>query len=110
MKVSVVLTTYNGEKYLYGLLDSLRNQTHKPEEVLICDDGYIDIDDKNIPENAVVIVNRKIGDSVCNYIAPYDYENHWYSFSGAYGASSDNRYSELAGIYGALPIHDRKEW
>lgn len=42
MKVSVVLTTYNGEKYLYELLDSLRNQTHKPEEVLICDDGSSD--------------------------------------------------------------------
>lgn len=24
--------------------------------------------------------------------------------------SSDGRYSELAWIYGALPIHDRKEW
>ena len=42
MKVSVVLTTYNGEKYLCELLDSLRNQTHKPEEVLICDDGSSD--------------------------------------------------------------------
>lgn len=42
MKVSVVLTTYNGEKYLYELLDSLKDQTHKPDEVIICDDGSSD--------------------------------------------------------------------
>lgn len=42
MKVSVVLTTYNGEKYLYELLNSLRNQTYQINEVLICDDGSSD--------------------------------------------------------------------
>lgn len=42
MKVSVVLTTYNGAKYLYKLLDSLRDQTYKVDEVLICDDGSSD--------------------------------------------------------------------
>lgn len=42
MKVSVVLTTYNGRKYLIPLLDSLRDQTRKIDEVLICDDGSTD--------------------------------------------------------------------
>lgn len=41
-KVSVVLTTYNGMRYLKPLLDSLRNQTRKINEVLICDDGSTD--------------------------------------------------------------------
>lgn len=50
MKVSVVLTTYNGEKYLYELLDSLKNQTHKPDEVLICDDGSLDNTGKMLVE------------------------------------------------------------
>lgn len=41
-KVSVVLTTYNGIKYLNALLDSLRLQTRKIDEVWICDDGSSD--------------------------------------------------------------------
>lgn len=42
MKASVVLSTYNGEKYLEELLDSLRKQTYQPDEVLIFDDGSTD--------------------------------------------------------------------
>ena len=38
MKVSVVLTTYNGEKYIIQQLESILNQTRKPDEVLIFDD------------------------------------------------------------------------
>lgn len=38
MKVSVVLSTYNGENYLIPLLDSLRLQSRRPDEVLIRDD------------------------------------------------------------------------
>jgi len=46
MKVSVILTTYNGMSYLKPLLDSLRNQTKRIDEVLIYDDGSTD-DTKN---------------------------------------------------------------
>lgn len=42
MKVSVVLATYNGSKYIQELLDSLKNQTLAPDEVLICDDCSTD--------------------------------------------------------------------
>lgn len=37
-KISVILTTYNGEKYIVSQLDSLREQTVLPNEVVICDD------------------------------------------------------------------------
>lgn len=37
-KISVVMTTYNGEKYLLEQLESLRNQTLKIDEVIIMDD------------------------------------------------------------------------
>lgn len=30
-------------------------------------------------------------------------------FGGTYAASSDSRYARAAGIYGALPVHDRFE-
>lgn len=38
MKTSVVLATYNGEKYIIQFLNSLRNQTRKIDEVIIFDD------------------------------------------------------------------------
>lgn len=52
MEVSVVLTTYNGEKYLLELLDSLRTQTWAIDEVIICDDGSTD--------NTAVLVTKYI--------------------------------------------------
>lgn len=42
MKTSVVMATYNGEKYLIEQLDSLRVQTLPVDEVIICDDGSKD--------------------------------------------------------------------
>ena len=42
MKNSVALTTYNGEKYIEKQLDSIRNQTLPPDEVIIRDDCSID--------------------------------------------------------------------
>ncbi len=36
--ISVVLCTYNGEKFLSQQLDSILNQTHKVDEIIICDD------------------------------------------------------------------------
>ena len=38
MKVSVVMTSYNGEKYIEKQLESIRDQTYKPDEVIIADD------------------------------------------------------------------------
>lgn len=38
MKVSVVMTTYNGARFLPDMLDSLRTQTREIEEMLIFDD------------------------------------------------------------------------
>jgi glycosyltransferase involved in cell wall biosynthesis len=38
MKVSVCLTTYNGEKYIYQQLKSIMAQLGKEDEVVICDD------------------------------------------------------------------------
>lgn len=40
--ISVVLTTYNGERYLQEQLDSIQNQTMPPDEVIILDDGSRD--------------------------------------------------------------------
>ena len=42
MKISIVLTTYNGEKFVTQQLESLLRQTRQPDEVLIFDDCSTD--------------------------------------------------------------------
>lgn len=78
----------------------------------ICDDGYIDIPDDNVPENTVVFVKRTMAGQECGYLRPYhkpDEEVTFYCFGGAYGATSDDRFNKVTQIYGAVPIHDRVE-
>lgn len=38
MKISVVMATYNGARYILDQLESIRNQTRSVDEVIICDD------------------------------------------------------------------------
>lgn len=38
MKVSVLMTTYNGEKYISEQLESILRQSRQADEVIICDD------------------------------------------------------------------------
>ncbi|MWB94787.1 glycosyltransferase [Flavobacterium sp. GA093] len=42
MKISVAMCTYNGEKHLVEQLDSILNQTHKVDEIIVCDDRSSD--------------------------------------------------------------------
>lgn len=42
MKIDILLSTYNGEKYLHEQLDSLLNQDYKNISILIRDDGSTD--------------------------------------------------------------------
>ena len=46
MKVSIIMSTYNGAQYLLEQLDSIRLQTVSPDQVIICDDKSTD----NTPE------------------------------------------------------------
>ena len=49
MKISVVITTYNGSKYLYDQINSILNQTHLPNEIIVSDD--------NSEDNTLDIIN-----------------------------------------------------
>ena len=40
--ISVAMAVYNGEKYIVEQLDSLKNQSTQPDEIIICDDGSVD--------------------------------------------------------------------
>lgn len=67
MKTSVVMTTFNGEKYLYEQLESILFQTIQPDEVLIFDDCSTDSTviriEKFIKENGLknwsLIINKQ---------------------------------------------------
>ena len=67
MKVSVVLSSYNGEQDIIEQLRSIDGQTRQPDEVLICDDCSTDgtvnlvqnyIEKKRL-KNWKLIVNKK---------------------------------------------------
>lgn len=59
LSVSVVISSYNGEKYIIEQLDSIRKQTQRVDEVIIADDCSTD--------NTVSLVN--------NFIEKYDLSN-----------------------------------
>lgn len=59
MKTSIVLSTYNGNKYIIEQMDSIRLQTKTVDEVIICDDCSKD--------NTVDLINR--------YIQKYNLKN-----------------------------------
>ena len=42
VKTTVIMATYNGEKFIKGQLESIRNQTKKPDYVIIRDDKSTD--------------------------------------------------------------------
>ena len=42
MKISVVMTVYNGEKYLLEQMDSILDQSYLPNEIIISDDCSTD--------------------------------------------------------------------
>ena len=42
MKVTILMSTYNGEKYIQQQIESIINQTFKNIEIIIRDDGSKD--------------------------------------------------------------------
>lgn len=60
MKLSIVMTTYNGIKHIEAQLDSILNQKRKADEVLIYDDGS---NDGTIEFIGEYISNNKLNDT-----------------------------------------------
>lgn len=55
MKISVVLSTYNGEQYIVEQMKSIQAQVRIADEVLICDDGSTD--------STVALIKQYINDN-----------------------------------------------
>ena len=65
MKLSVCMATYNGEKFIKEQIESILNQTHKPDEIIISDDASRDKTQdilieyqKRYPDLIKVILNK----------------------------------------------------
>ena len=94
MKISVVMATYNGAKYLEQQILSILNQTQKPAEFIVCDDGSTDgtigILEKFAQQNKLryIINDRQLGlvanfkkvvalANNNNYVALSDQDDEW---------------------------------
>jgi len=77
----------------------------------VCDNGFIDVDADNPPENLVRIVKRSLFGRDVFHVEPVAAADGvgWMA-GGNYAASSDSRFSDMiGGMYGAVAIHDRTE-
>lgn len=80
------------------------------EVLLICEEGFIEIDPENPPENAVKIGTIQIGYKVFKHIVPLKKPDKgcvgWMS-GGTFAYSSDSRFRKISEY--PLSIHDRQE-
>lgn len=95
-KISVVLSSFNGAQFIEEQINSIIEQTIKPDEIIVCDDGSsddtIDILKKFEASNQIklvlnksnmgILANFKLGASLANpnnYIAFSDQDDIWLS-------------------------------
>jgi glycosyltransferase involved in cell wall biosynthesis len=89
-KVSVIVPVYNGDKYLREALDSVLNQSVRPFEVLVIDDGSTDTTAEIARQygerihyirrnngGAAAARNDGVKSAVGNYIAFLDADDYW---------------------------------
>lgn len=79
--------------------------------LVLCDDGFIDVDMDNPPENLCKVVHRFLFGRDVYHIEPVEEPKGcgWMA-GGNFAHTSDSRFSDMCGHqYGALAIHDRQE-
>lgn len=76
--------------------------------LLVCEDGFIHIDDENPPENLVVLVSRDFGGREYKHLEPFKSPDSGcigWMYGGNIACTSDSRFpSEYP-----LRVHDRQE-
>ena len=79
--------------------------------LIVCPDGFIDVDEENPPENLCKIVHRNLFGRDVYHIAPVaEPKGAGWMAGGNFAHTSDSRFSDMCGHqYGALAIHDRQE-
>ena len=76
--------------------------------LLVHKEGFIDVDENNLPENLVKVVTRQLFDGVYKHIEPYKKSDRGgYMSGGSLAYCSDSRFSQVSKY--PLSIHDREE-
>jgi hypothetical protein len=76
--------------------------------LLIHEEGFITIDEDNLPDNLVKVVTRNLFGSEYKHIEPYKKATKvGYMMGGNYASTSDSRFSKISKY--PLAIHDRQE-
>ena len=81
------------------------------ELLVICDDGFINVDENNPPENLCKVVHRHLFGRDIYHVEPVvPPKGAGWMAGGNYAATTDSRFTELCGgLYAAISIHDRQE-
>ena len=81
------------------------------ELLLICENGFIDIDETNPPENLVKLKKRYLFGEIHYSIEPvFQPKGAGWMAGGNYAATCDSRFWDMVGhAHGAVSIHDRQE-
>lgn len=76
--------------------------------LLIHEEGFVSVDENNLPENLVNVVTRYLGGSEYKHIEPFKKATKvGYMMGGNYASTSDSRFSKVSKY--PLAIHDRQE-
>lgn len=99
------------EVYKASLFEGCSNGgiSEKYDEVLLlCDEGFVDVDLNNPPENLCKMVYRKIGCGIFVHAEPYAKPEHigWMN-GGSIIHSFDSRFSRMSEY--PVRLHDRQE-
>lgn len=79
--------------------------------LLVCDEGFVNVDESNPPENLVRMVKRSLFGKDVYSINPWkEPDGIGWMFGGNFAHTSDSRFTRMCGgQYGAIAIHDRQE-
>ena len=79
------------------------------EVLLLCEEGFIDVDRDNPPDNLCKVVTRDLGFTVHTHIEPVaKAKGVGWMAGGTLVYSCDSRFHRMCGDY-ALSLHDRTE-
>lgn len=79
--------------------------------LVVCDSGWIPVDENNIPANLCKLVKRNLFGRDVYHIEPYNKPmGAGWMMGGNFAHTCDSRFSKaVGGLYGAIAIHDRQE-
>lgn len=105
-RVSILLATYNGEKYLEEQLDSIFNQTHKNHIVLASDDGSNDRTISIMKRYNLTIFNSPRKGFAANFlslIAQANEDSSYYAYADQDDVWDSNKLSRAIDLLAMIP-------